>query len=550
MKSKNSVSMKKLYVSILFFFFLICNLNAQQWQWAHSVISPQDPAWMQDIDVDGMGNPYVLMLSDPSGITFHATNDTITLSGGRTYVAKYDSLGNILWVSAGSQSVEPADFAVDAAGNSYVTGYFSGTATFGISGNTLSQTAAYASDVFVVRLDNNGNPDYFIKYGDTCEDRSYTATFNADNVITVMHDDTSCSSMSADGIDLINKFDTNGNLMWSLPLTGDASFVVATNPPDGGYLIAGLYNQTDDTLVQGTSNSMYLPTLTDQAWTYVIKYTAAGDLQWLQVLRSNFIVPSTIHTDNAGNIYLAVTATDTVFYQSQAFLPLGIYTVHFFKLDATGNLLRHMSFPVSGNGTQIMDIGTDSQNNVFLFMKVSSSLTIDSQTLTFNMPHGAAVTVIKLDANLNYQWYQYASVGPNDGGNMVVTDSRIYIGVHYETEVFLNNSAFYFPQPVAQFMRNSFIASIENNPSPTGISENSLPGFSIYPNPTSGEFVVSSSQFVGKEITIYNLLGEKINSTTLNSKPQTLNLSTQPSGVYFVEMEVNGKREMRKVVLK
>ncbi len=540
--------MKKLYLSALLSFFFISNLQAQQWQWAHSIESTDDPAWMQDLDVDNFGHPYLLMLANPTGITFHATNDTLTFTGNRTFVAKYDSLGNILWVSAGSASVEPAAFTVDAAGNSYVTGYFSSLATFGMPGNTLIQTATYGSDAYVVSLDANGIPDYFMNYGDTCDDLAYTSTLSGANVITVINDDTACSSMSADGIDLINKYDTDGNLIWSLPLTGDASFVEATETSDGGYLITGLYNQNHDTLVQGISNSLYLPTLTDQAWTYVIKYSSAGNVEWAKVARSNFISPSTIYSDPAGNIYFAAAATDTVFYDSQAFLPQAIYTVHFFKLDATGNLLHHMSFPIGGNGTQILDIRTDSQNNVFLFMKVSTSLTIDSQTLNFNMPHGAALVVIKLDQNFNYIWHQYASVGPNDGGHMEVTDSRIYVGVHYETEVFLNNSAFYFAQPVDNFGRNSFIASIANDMS-TDISENTLLGVALYPNPTSGLLYVEC-KMQNAEMSIYNLLGEKVHQQIINSPNQQIDLSNFTKGVYFVELEANGKREQRKIILR
>jgi Beta-propeller repeat len=44
--------------------------------------------------------------------------------------------------------------AVDAAGNSYVTGYFSGTATFG--GNQILPSAGSSVDIFVAKYDTSG----------------------------------------------------------------------------------------------------------------------------------------------------------------------------------------------------------------------------------------------------------------------------------------------------------------------------------------------------------------------------------------------------------
>ncbi len=72
----------------------------------------------------------------------------------------------------------------------------------------------------------------------------------------------------------------------------------------------------------------------------------------------------------------------------------------------------------------------------------------------------------------------------------------------------------------------------------TGIvSTKNTPTLSIFPNPSTGIFTIS---FVGMQnlvpstIEIYNVLGEKVFSQfTIHHAPFTIDLSNQPSGIYF-----------------
>jgi hypothetical protein len=61
-----------------------------------------------------------------------------------------DTLGNWLWaLSAGGTSFDSAfEISVDCNGNSYVTGFFQGTASFG----TFTLTSAGGTDVFVAKI--------------------------------------------------------------------------------------------------------------------------------------------------------------------------------------------------------------------------------------------------------------------------------------------------------------------------------------------------------------------------------------------------------------
>ena len=88
------------------------------------------------IGVDGFGNSYVTGFFEGSA-TFgpgEANQTTLTSAGGfDIFVAKYDSSGALQWAKrAGGTDLEVGvGIAVDGFGNSYVTGYFTGSATFG-----------------------------------------------------------------------------------------------------------------------------------------------------------------------------------------------------------------------------------------------------------------------------------------------------------------------------------------------------------------------------------------------------------------------------------
>jgi hypothetical protein len=114
------------------------------------------------IAVDGLGNSYVTGGLDGAA-TFGPgeVNETSLTSAGDddVFVAMYDSSGALVWAkhAGGSAHDLPAGIAVDGSGNSYVTGEFLGTATFGPGEtNETSLTSAGDEDIFVAKYDTSG----------------------------------------------------------------------------------------------------------------------------------------------------------------------------------------------------------------------------------------------------------------------------------------------------------------------------------------------------------------------------------------------------------
>lgn len=83
-----------------------------------------------------------------------------------------------------------------------------------------------------------------------------------------------------------------------------------------------------------------------------------------------------------------------------------------------------------------------------------------------------------------------------------------------------------------------------------------LDGFGVYPNPTNGKFYVqfnTPAKVDEVKVSITNVTGQQVfqqvykhNGGNFN---QALNLTNQPSGVYFVELQADGQKLLRKLVI-
>ena len=147
---------------------------------------------------------------------------------GNAYLVKYDKNGNALWAKAptsSTSSYSKADVvATDSAGNSFISGVFTDTVSFG-SYQLITQNIGIvnAGDIFLVKYDPNGNvlwakagvlPSAYC-YGDLSENS--ITTDKAGNVyIAGGFNDTitfGSITLKAAGYFFLVKYDNNGNVI-------------------------------------------------------------------------------------------------------------------------------------------------------------------------------------------------------------------------------------------------------------------------------------------------------------------------------------------------
>ena len=193
-----------------------------------------------DIAVDGAGNSHVTgSFRDSATFGPGETNETILTSAGAEdifagdfdiFVAKYDASGDLVWAKrAGGTSLDGGiAIAVDGAGNSYVTGFFEDSATFGPGEtNETTLTGTGPQDIFVAKHDASGDLVWAKRAGGTNDDRSrgiavdgagnsYVTGFFKDSA-TFGPGETNETTLTTAGSDdiFVAKYDASGDLVWA-----------------------------------------------------------------------------------------------------------------------------------------------------------------------------------------------------------------------------------------------------------------------------------------------------------------------------------------------
>ncbi len=96
------------------------------------------------------------------------------------------------------------------------------------------------------------------------------------------------------------------------------------------------------------------------------------------------------------------------------------------------------------------------------------------------------------------------------------------------------------------------IGALENDGSLTSVKNKVInsAGFIVYPNPSSGSFIVNSNEnFRGAKLIIRNVLGQQINQALIIMDNNTFVTINGSPGIYFLEIiSLDGKVDKCKVV--
>jgi len=133
------------------------------------------------VAVDSQDN--VVLFGSFSGSVNFGGNDLDATDGGPDlFVAKLDTDGTHIWSKRfGDAAIETAfDVAVDSSDGILLTGGFEGTVDFGAT----ALSTAGASDIYIVKLDNDGNEVWAQRFGDGASQQGIAIDVdNDDNVL-------------------------------------------------------------------------------------------------------------------------------------------------------------------------------------------------------------------------------------------------------------------------------------------------------------------------------------------------------------------------------
>jgi gliding motility-associated-like protein len=334
--------------------------------------------WIQDaggttideaysISADAAGNTYTTGYF--SGTAYFGAQSLTTIGVSAVFITKTDNNGNFLWAiqAGGAGSCRGLAIKADAAGNSYITGFYYGSATFGAK--TITSTGS--QDVFIAKYDNTGKFLWVATAGGPLADIGNAITVdNGGNVIvtgefagTAKFGAFTLTSTSSNINIFTTKLDGNGNFLWAQMGSGphtDKGLGVGCDPAGNVYVTG----QFTDTV---TFNSAHATNLYNAI--FLIKYNGNGQEQWFTFAGGGTLnIANGIAVDNNSNIYLTGNFTGTLsFFASPTVTLTNKYSNRIFvaKYNKNGNLLWDVS---DGSSSSVSSnaISLDAADNPYI----------------------------------------------------------------------------------------------------------------------------------------------------------------------------------------
>lgn len=351
---------------------------------------------------------------------------------------------------------------IDALGNIYSTGTFSGTADFDPSGGIYNLTATGSIDIFISKYNSNGSLVWAKKVGANNNDWVYSisndrlgnvyvvGSFNGTGDFDPGSGTNQLTSAGNDDV-FVLKLDPLGNFIFAKSIGGSSNDVAESIYVDqsNNVLIVGEYGGIVDF---DSGIGTYSLTSVGNTDVFILKLDAAGNFIFAKSIGgNNFDYGTTIKLDNFGNVYISGSFGDTVDFNPNA----GVYNLTTFgsadifilKLDAIGNFIFAKQLGGSSyESCYSMDV--DKNGNIYSTGILTGGVSdfnpgIGVFNLTSNGFGYDDIFLSKLDSYGNFVWAKSIGASLEENCRSIVLDTmgHIYITGQFEGTVDFNPNA-------------------------------------------------------------------------------------------------------------
>ncbi len=365
-----------------------------KWLWVKKAGGPSQDRGI-GIDIDNEGN---IVIVGYFFETAYFDSFSITSSGSSdTFVAKIDANGNWLWVNRAGGSFHDKINAIitDDANNSYVTGFFSETAIFG----STSLTSSGGWDIFVAKIDPNGDWLWATKAGSSDHEEGYGITIDASAncFVTGFFQDTinfnSYSLVSSGGTDIfVAKIDSDGIWQWASKAGGfDSDRGKSINiDNDGNTYVTGIFSET---AIFGTTSLI----CSGDYDIFVAKIDTNGNWQWASKAGGSDVdYVNSIIVDNLCNSYIVGYFNLSATFDSHTLISNGEKEIFIAKIDSDGNWFWAVNVGGSQNDNG-MSLSFDVEQNVYLTGFFEDVVHFGSHNITSNGDYDIFVAKLEKD---------------------------------------------------------------------------------------------------------------------------------------------------------
>ena len=354
------------------------------------------------------------------------------------------------WTNSFGTNAIQGDFGlnitVDNSNNIISTGYFSGTVDFDPGTGVFNLTSNGSRDIYVQKLDSDGNLLWAASFGGITLDEYADVTINLDGSIlmtgfykdSVDFDPGPGTEFLYNGIYntiFILKLDASGNFVWVKEIASTSQHNFSDDIQIdglGNIIITGGFRDTTD-FDPGLSSFELISEGDYDA--FVLKLDEDGNFQWVQTVGGSYgDVGVALGIDGMNNIYVGGYFFSTVDFDPGVgtnihTAPAGLSDSFILKFDQTGNYQWANTFG-DIKEDRIEDLTVDDDGNIyacgFFGVTVDFDPSLISQSATSN---GLLdVFILSWSPSGNFEWVKtFGGSGADRGTALVIDSDGIYL---------------------------------------------------------------------------------------------------------------------------
>lgn len=586
-KETKVLQKQKIFLAVCLFTTIVIQAQTPALQYGHSTGGNSEHGeFARDMVTDPEGNVYLTGIFhetvdfDPSS----GVDELISTGDDDIFIAKYNEEGVLMWVKlvmifdVGMSTGEerPAAITRDEDGNLYIIG----ESSIGMTGTIISKWTADGNEVWTKFLtENNPLTDIFpmdiLALGNTLKiTGSFRGTIDFDPSETA-------TSLTGNTSGFILSLDLDGNFEWVKDIRSNSLAQVTSIEGDvqGNIYTAGLFNGTMD-LDPSVQNVIIESNSASDNSAFIAKYTSQGEFVWGNSMIVNatngHIFMNSIAIDSEDNIVMIFPFIGTVTLDEN-----GSEAATFSSPVNTGTVIAKYSsegsltWAKAMNGTSqalgfATDVAIDVCNAIYLSGEFIGGWDLDPSNSNFILFSDSNAKSDIFLASLSeagiFNWGMRIG-GPGNpdfveinghlplviDNNQNVVLAATFVGTLDldPSNVSLNVTSENLPNG-GEPTRDFFLAKY-SNPSNCILGVNDVQNqlFKIYPNPASESVqLILDKEYADYTIQVYDNIGKLVLSHNASGSQPIVNVSMLKTGIYFMEIEVEGKVFTEKLLVK
>lgn len=560
MNNKASLFLRKGFCKLFFILFLLVGLSVisygqalKQCDWLTSFGGSESDVG-RSVCTDQKGNIYVTGYFQGEA-TF---GDVILISQGDTdiFLAKLDPMGNLIWVSQFGSGIRRNLIATemgtslksDNLGHVYLAGIFSYSTIFG----DTTLTSNGGDDIFIAKFNENGRVIWAYNYGTIGHDFVYDIELDKDGSLILS------GSFGINPTEKSFRMDQQSSyaILARINQTGEMSMI--------RYATCTGNIRASSTVVDVNNNIFWGLDFTKEiafgeqqissrgkSDMLIEKLSPLGTLVWQKHIGGRFDDKiNDLMLYKGCELLLTGSFEDKITIGDRELLSNGQADLILCQIDESGNVpwVETIGGKMNDKGISVSSIDDEHIVVAGIFQdKIVVSLdTIESAGYY-------DVVIACFDKNHSLSWV--SQLGNKNGDfieSISLDERRAYFAGHFRGEMTVNLSDI-----VSKGRDDIFVGCLPllSDENVLGTDDSPIdPGklnVEIDPNPSSGIFYLTSNyqENITVDVTILNTAGYNVMTISNKEIPSELNLLSMPNGVYFVHINFQGIRIIKKIII-